>query len=44
MQAKFAQKGFSSTASGKMNIKNTYNPKVLDLDDFDVQMFSPNFL
>lgn len=44
MQAKLAHKGFGSTASGKMNMKNNYSHKALDLDDFDVQMLSPHFL
>lgn len=46
MQARLATKhGFSNTTSGNMNAKNSeYSKKLLDLQDFDVQMLSPNFL
>lgn len=45
MQAKLSNKGFSSTTSGKLNEQsNRYKHKIIDLDDFDVQMLSPEFL
>lgn len=45
MQARLVKKGFSNTTSGNLNAKNNQQSnKVLDLDDFDVQMLSPNFL
>lgn len=44
MQVKFAQKGFTKTASGKLNSAHMNDHKALDLDDFDVQMLSPQFL
>lgn len=46
MQARFAKSnGFSNTASGKMNAKNSaVYGKLLDLDNLDVQMMSPDFL
>ena len=44
LQAKLAHKGFTSTASGKLNLRNNNQHKLLDLDDFDVQMLSPQFL
>lgn len=44
MQAKFAHKGFTNTVSGKINYSNAYKHKGLDLDDFDIEMLSPQFL
>lgn len=45
MQAKLAKKGFTNNASGNLN-EQFYNKnrKQLDLEDFDVQMLSPQFL
>lgn len=45
MQVKFAKGGFTNTMSGNMNARsNQISKKLLDLDDFDVQMLSPDFL
>ena len=45
MQAKLSNKGFSNTVSGKLNEQHVRNKhKIIDLDNFDVEMISPEFL
>jgi len=45
MQVKLSRSGFSNTMSGNMNVKSSKVSKnTLDLDDFDIQMMSPDFL
>lgn len=45
MQARIAKKGFTNTLSGNLNARPLQPAKkMLDLDDFDVQMLSPDFL
>lgn len=46
LQAKLSStKGFSNTTSGRLNDRAMKNQhKIIDLDDFEVQMLSPQFL